>query len=522
MSDAQAEFKRGLTALQAGDRSSALSGFLMALALDPDNPGHRRYAVDLLGTTGGYTSLPRPVLDGLARCTEDPSLDLQPLALVARTLLEHNPKRQEWLSLVESDEAQEVERALAQGYFDDLLNDPITQAVLQHATNISLDLEDILSGLRRHALTCAAAGNTSVLLTRHQIFFCALATQAERSDFAWLETEAESESLKQIAGSIHAQLLSGAYRQSESPSHPSFSELTPIRNSISRRVQHQYIAFPYPRWERLPQQEQTSLLHFVSARFPEEDWPGRFSGPATGLSAGCGTGRGALMLAQSVKDLSLTAMDLSPTSLAFAASKAKDLKIGGVEFGLGDILELSTLDRRFDIIESSGVLHHMDDPAAGLKALVRTLAPDGVMRIALYSERARAAVIAAREWIRKEGIGDSVEEMRHARTRLRSLPEGHRAKDVIETPEFFVLSGLHDLIFNVQEHRFTPRGLRQLLEGTGLRFLGFDHTDPSVPGLYAAAFPGDTSQTDMDNWDSFEQNHPDTFAEMYQVWCRPV
>lgn len=89
-------------------------------------------------------------------------------------------------------------------------------------------------------------------------------------------------------------------------------------------------------------------------------------------------------------------MDLSPASLAFAKAKADSLNIVGITFGVGDVLKLSALNRRFDIIECSGVLHHMDFPAAGLDVLKQCLAPDSILRFALCNDRARASVVAAR------------------------------------------------------------------------------------------------------------------------------
>ena len=59
-------------------------------------------------------------------------------------------------------------------------------------------------------------------------------------------------------------------------------------------------------------------------------------------------------------------MDLSPASVAFAIAKADELGLSNIKFGIGDILKLPDLDTRFDIIECSGVLHHMKNPAKGL------------------------------------------------------------------------------------------------------------------------------------------------------------
>ena len=406
--------------------------------------------------------------------------------------------------------------------FDSLIIDPLTRVVVTHAINISLDLEDILTGLRRHGLQRAVAERKSLLLDRYRTFFAALAIQAERTDFAWIETEEETEWLHRIKDAIDSQLMLSAYRRPDKDDQLHIPALSPINDSISLKVRDQYVAYPYPRWERLMSTQVRTLHDLLCDRFPHDMWPERFKGPVAGLSAGCGTGRGALLLARTIEKLDLTAVDLSPASVAFALSKADSLGIEGVTFGLADILELRVLDRRFDIIESSGVLHHMDDPAAGLKVLTDCLSPDGVMRLALYSERGRAAVTAARAWIAEEGIEDSEAGLRDARVKLRALPPDHPARAVVDTPEFFVLSGLHDLVFHVQEHRFTPLQLKALLDNAGLRLLGFDHADPSSVTRYAESFPDDLDQTNLDNWGAFEQNHPDTFAEMYQMWCRPA
>lgn len=97
------------------------------------------------------------------------------------------------------------------------------------------------------------------------------------------------------------------------------------------------------------------------------------------------------------------AIDLSRVALGFAARQARDLGIGGIEFAQADILGLATLKRRFDLIECSGTLHHMADPEAGWRVLRGLLAPRGLMRISLYSERGRADVVALREQIARAG-----------------------------------------------------------------------------------------------------------------------
>ena len=66
----------------------------------------------------------------------------------------------------------------------------------------------------------------------------------------------------------------------------------------------------------------------------------------------------------------VTAVDLSRASLAYAQRKTSELGITNVKYLQADILNLGELGQGFDIIESAGVLHHMNDPMAGWRVLV--------------------------------------------------------------------------------------------------------------------------------------------------------
>ena len=106
------------------------------------------------------------------------------------------------------------------------------------------------------------------------------------------------------------------------------------------------------------------------------------------LIAGCGTGQHPLGTATRFKNSKVIAADLSLSSLAYAKRKTLELGIKNIEYMQADILDLGLLEQKFHIIESCGVLHHMDNPMEGWKTLVGCLREGGLMRIALYSELA--------------------------------------------------------------------------------------------------------------------------------------
>ena len=91
-----------------------------------------------------------------------------------------------------------------------------------------------------------------------------------------------------------------------------------------------------------------------------------------------------------------------------------------------DILNLNKLDRQFDIIESSGVLHHMDEPLEGWRILKSCLKQGGLMKIALYSELARQNILEIRKEICNAGLGSSDIDMRSFRYDFKIRKKHHK------------------------------------------------------------------------------------------------
>jgi 2-polyprenyl-3-methyl-5-hydroxy-6-metoxy-1,4-benzoquinol methylase len=79
--------------------------------------------------------------------------------------------------------------------------------------------------------------------------------------------------------------------------------------------------------------------------------------------------------AQRFANCRVTAIDLSLASLAYAKRKTRQAGIANIDYRQGDILELADLEDRFDIIECTGVLHHMADPLVGWSVLRGLLTP---------------------------------------------------------------------------------------------------------------------------------------------------
>jgi len=181
------------------------------------------------------------------------------------------------------------------------------------------------------------------------------------------------------------------------------------------------------------------------------------------------------------------------------------------------------LNRTFDVIVTSGVLHHLADPFEGWRILLARLRPGGFMNLGLYSELARSHVIAARELIALRaypGTPEGIRRFRREVTAPGASPELQSLSSVLsETPEFFSTSECRDLLFHVQEHRLTLTQIESFLSQCNLRFLGFE-LEPSVLQRYRARFADDPAAIDLRNWARFEADNPRTFVAMYNFWIQ--
>lgn len=308
-------------------------------------------------------------------------------------------------------------------------------------------------------------------------------------------------------------------RQTEAELARTLKPLKPISNPVSRTVQQQYEENPYPRWLHLGYSAPTNYGRALESELAGFRAPQFFNmGTLNVLIAGCGTGKHALRVAKYFRNVQVTAVDLSRRSLAYAKKMARRYRIKNIDFYHGDLLDLPSLNQSFHVIECSGVLHHMDSPAAGLAALQNCLLPNGVMKIGLYSERARHTVVHARQWIEDFRYQPSRPDIRRFRNHvLTDRLEGDFSA-LLESRDFYSTSGCRDLLFHCQEHRFTLTQIDQMLADQALAFLGFV-LPRSVRRAFKATYP-DQPLNNLEAWDRFEADHPSTFAGMYQFYVQ--
>jgi tetratricopeptide (TPR) repeat protein/2-polyprenyl-3-methyl-5-hydroxy-6-metoxy-1,4-benzoquinol methylase len=445
--------------------------------------------------------------------------------------------------------------------------DRLLRCLLQSTAIVDIELERVLTAFRRALLKIvAASGDASVVDERLSgletlDFCCALARQCFLNEQIFACAEEELDEARRLRDRVTAALASGgaiaelqlavvaAYfplhslAGAESLLHKTWSDavggvlvqqvrepadeqilrasipvLTPVENDISRKVQQQYEENPYPRWAQAEPPGQPLLFdQYLRRRLPAAHFRNLGKPQVDTLIAGCGTGQHAIETAQRFVGASVLAVDLSLASISYAKRKTIELGLSNIEYGQADILKLGSLGRTFDLIESSGVLHHLADPFAGWRVLLSLLRPGGFMMIGLYSEIARAEIVKTRAFIAEQGYGATAGDIRECRQAL--IAGGKEFSNVIASGDFFSTSGCRDLLFHVQEHRFSIPEIAGFIAQNGLEFVGFD-LDHFTLRRYITRFPRDTAMSDLASWEMFELAYPSTFSGMYQFWVQ--
>src|SRR6516225_2579470 len=449
--------------------------------------------------------------------------------------------------------------------FAEVCDDQLFRCLLESTPVCDIELERFLTALRFTLLEAASAGFDSHQVEESALgCFCALAQQCFINEYIFAYTDHEIEKAQRLRSLLVEALASGtsipelwlvavaAYfplaslplaeliperpwspsvaalvarqvreGQEERQLQASVPRLTTIEDGVSLLVKQQYEESPYPRWMKAaPIAKVMTIDGYLRRQFPLSSLRNVANKSRVEiLVAGCGTGQHSIETARQFTGAQVLAVDLSLTSLCYAKRKTREIGLNNIEYVQADILQLESIGRAFDVIEASGVLHHLADPFAGWRLLLSMLRPGGFMRLGLYSKLARQDLVDARRFIAQRGYRPSTEDIRRCRQELTSYGDGTPLKRITEWSDFFSTSMCRDLLFHVQEHQLTLPEISTFLSQNRLEFLGFN-----LPGHvlqnFRRRFPNDKTMTDLNHWHSFETENPVIFAGMYQFWIQ--
>ena len=242
----------------------------------------------------------------------------------------------------------------------------------------------------------------------------------------------------------------------------------------------QYEAYPYP--QRDPRDEAKRLVVGSPSHLREVDhWIFGARRPAAtplnALVAGGGSGDATVMLAQQMASAGrpggVTWLDRSAAARKVAGARVAARGLGNVAFAEASIIDLpgSGLGP-FDYIDCCGVLHHLPDPLAGLRALVSVLAPGGGMGLMVYAPHGRTGVYMLQDALRLMAPADQPPAQRVdiAKRLWRQAPETAwlRRNPWITDHVKGGDAGIYDLLLNPRDVAFSVPALAALVDGAGL------------------------------------------------------
>lgn len=254
-------------------------------------------------------------------------------------------------------------------------------------------------------------------------------------------------------------------------------------------------------------------------------WPDRPYRPEMRiLVAGCGTNQAA-HLAFTNRRAEVLGIDLSAPSLEHQAYLKGKHGLTNLRLLQLDLRRAAELGERFDLIVSTGVLHHIPDPIEGLKALGDALAIDGAIHVMLYGRYARIGVYMMQEFFKRLGCAKSADDIAFARKVLEALPKDHylnwhrqRSGDLEHD------AGIIDTLFHPVDRSYTTDEVIDFAGQAGLVFQGWGdnrmyYPDGRIPPDHPLAARL-ANLPERDRWACVDLFVQDTMLHS-AVYCRP-
>lgn len=256
---------------------------------------------------------------------------------------------------------------------------------------------------------------------------------------------------------------------------------TPLADVVSS----QYARYVYPQpILDLPSWLANNWQWFDPSHSHRLFWPDRdYKAGMAILVAGCGTNQAAV-IAYTNPQAQVVAVDVSRPSLDHHQFLKDKHQLHNLELHQLPIEDVSQLGRDFDLIISTGVLHHMASPQVGMNALAQCLRPDGVIAIMLYAKYGRLGVDMLQSVFKGMNLGQNDTSVLMVREALATLPHDHPVKSYLNiAPDLNYDAGLVDTFLHGRERNYTIPECLDLITKSGLVFQDLLFKAPYSPPL---------------------------------------
>jgi SAM-dependent methyltransferase len=305
----------------------------------------------------------------------------------------------------------------------------------------------------------------------------------------------------------------------------SLSRGTPLADPLQDGVAQQYERWIYPRpiedIEAASRESHEQADPAVSHRlyWPDREYPEGLEI----LVAGCGANQAAA-IAFGNPQAHVIGIDVSEASLAHEQRLKEKHRLDNLVLARLPIEAAGTLGRDFDLIISTGVLHHLAEPLTGLRALAPLLRRDGAAVLMLYGKHARQGVETAQALFRLLGLDQSPRSIALVRDILERMPAHHPVKAALGSRDTQFDAGMVDLFLHERERSYTVRDCLDFVAAAGLAFQGWLESGRYDPRARlpadspAAQAIGNLSPSDL--WSAAELFSAD-IARHFFIACRP-
>ncbi|NBU42203.1 MAG: class I SAM-dependent methyltransferase, partial [Planctomycetia bacterium] len=167
----------------------------------------------------------------------------------------------------------------------------------------------------------------------------------------------------------------------------------------------------------------------------------------------------------------VTAIDVSAASLEHHRFLKEKYGLKNLALHRLPIEEVGSLGHDYDLVVSTGVLHHMADPEAGMRALAARLRPDGVAAIMLYARYGRLGVEMLQGVFRDLALTQDEPSLAVVKAAIAALPQDHPLRSYLSVaPDLEFDAGLVDTFLHGRDRSYTVADCLDLVAAGGLVF----------------------------------------------------
>ena len=248
------------------------------------------------------------------------------------------------------------------------------------------------------------------------------------------------------------------------------------------------------------------------------------------LDAGCGTGVSTDYLCHLNPGSDVLGIDISEGALTVARERLQRsgaaAQVSALRQEQRSLLDLDD-EGPFDYINSVGVLHHLDQPEAGLRSLAGRLAPDGLLHLFLYADAGRWEIHRTQQALTLLDVGTGSEGLRLGRELFEILPESnrlarhHRERWAVDCAAD---ANFADMYLHPQETSYNLERLFRFIGTAGLHFAGFSNPEVWDPArlLQGELLERARALPQQQQWLLMEQLDPDISHFEFFLSAAPI